>query len=182
MTTQWAPTLTIPVTPERDHIRGPVNAPVTLVEYGDYQCPFCQAAHEVVAAVQRQMGERLRFAYRHVPLTSIHPQAEQAAEAAEVAGAQGKFWAMHDQLYRGRGRLGQRDLIGYAVAVGLALPAFERQLASHQHYERVREDFISGVRSGVNGTPTFFVNGLRHDGGHDAPTLLAALEHAARTG
>jgi protein-disulfide isomerase len=160
------PRLTVPVG-ERDHVLGPATAPVTLVEYGDYECPFCGAAHKSVVQILQVMGNDLRFAFRHFPLSQIHPHAYQAAEAAEAAGAQGRFWEMHDLLFENQDRLGLRDLIGYAGALGLDLERFVTDLRGHAHAGRLREDFLSGVRSGVNGTPTFFVNGLRHDGGYD---------------
>jgi protein-disulfide isomerase len=168
------PRLTVPVS-ERDHVLGPATAPVTLVEYGDYECPFCGAAHRRVERVLQVMGNDLRFAFRHFPLSQIHPHAYQAAEAAEAAGAQGRFWEMHDLLFENQDRLGLRDLIGFAGALGLDLERFVTDLRGHAHAGRLREDFLSGVRSGVNGTPTFFVNGLRHDGGYDVEVLLEAL-------
>jgi protein-disulfide isomerase len=168
------PRLTVPVS-ERDHVLGPATAPVTLVEYGDYECPFCGAAHRSVERVLQVMGNDLRFAFRHFPLSQIHPHAYQAAEAAEAAGAQGRFWEMHDLLFENQDRLGLRDLIGFAGALGLDLERFVTDLRGHAHAGRLREDFLSGVRSGVNGTPTFFVNGLRHDGGYDVEVLLEAL-------
>ena len=168
------PRLTVPVD-ERDHVLGPATAPVTLVEYGDYECPYCGAAHATVEQVRHVMGNDLRFVYRHFPLTQIHPHAYQAAEAAEAAGAQGRFWEMHDLLFQSQDRLGLRDLIGYAGALDLDLERFVTDLRGQAHAGRLREDFLSGVRSGVNGTPTFFVNGTRHDGGHDLEALLEAL-------
>jgi protein-disulfide isomerase len=168
------PRLTVPVS-ERDHVLGPATAPVTLVEYGDYECPFCGAAHASLQQVRQVMGDDLRFVYRHFPLTQIHPHAYQAAEAAEAAGAQGRFWEMHDLLFENQDRLGLRDLIGYAGALDLDLERFVTDLRGHAHAGRLREDFLSGVRSGVNGTPTFFVNGVRHDGGYDPESLLEAL-------
>jgi protein-disulfide isomerase len=168
------PRLTVPVS-ERDHVLGPATAPVTLVEYGDYECPFCGAAHKSVEQVLQVMGNDLRFAFRHFPLSQIHPHAYQAAEAAEAAGAQGRFWELHDLMFENQDRLGLRDLIGYAGALGLDLERFVTDLRGHAHAGRLREDFLSGVRSGVNGTPTFFVNGLRHDGGYDVEVLLEAL-------
>jgi protein-disulfide isomerase len=160
----------------RDHIQGPADAPVTLVEYGDYECPFCGRAHHVVKEIQRRMAGNLRFVFRHFPLTNVHEHAEVAAEAAEAAGAQGKFWKMHDTLYENQTALDDEDLLAYAELVGLNVPRFAAELAEHIHAPRVREDFLSGVRSGVNGTPTFFINGVRHDGSYDLETLLGALE------
>ncbi len=168
------PRLTEPVS-ERDHVLGPATAPVTLVEYGDYECPYCGAAHSILKQVRQVMGDDLRFAYRHFPLSQIHPHAYQAAEAAEAAGAQGRFWEMHDLQFANQDRLGLRDLIGYAGALDLDLERFVTDLRSHAYAGRLREDFLSGVRSGVNGTPTFFVNGMRHDGGYDLEALLEAL-------
>jgi protein-disulfide isomerase len=168
------PRLTVPVG-ERDHVLGPATAPVTLVEYGDYECPFCGATHPTLKQVRQVMGDDLRFAYRHFPLSQIHPHAYQAAEAAEAAGAQGRFWEMHDLLFANQDRLRLRDLIGYAGALGLDPERFVTDLRGHVYADRLREDFLSGVRSGVNGTPTFFVNGVRHDGGYDHESLLEAL-------
>jgi protein-disulfide isomerase len=169
------PRLTVPVG-ERDHVRGPETAPLTLVEYGDYECPFCAAAHPEVSEVIAVLGDELRFAFRHFPLAQIHPHAQQAAEAAEAAGHQSRFWEMHDLLFANQHRLGLQDLLAYAEALRLDLTRFALELQTHVHAPRVREDFIGGVRSGVNGTPTFFVNGFRHNGASDAATLIAALQ------
>jgi protein-disulfide isomerase len=176
ISTQWEPRLTLPVSAERDHLLGPPDAPVTLVEYGDYECRYCGAAYPEVNEVRRQMGDRLCFAFRNFPITTAHPHAQQAAEAAECAGGQGRFWEMHDTLFEHQPRLTDRDLLRFAEAIGLDLDRFASDMARHVYADRVREDFMSGVRSGVNGTPTFFINGLRHDDSFDAPTLLAALE------
>ncbi len=178
-TSEWEAVLTTPVSEGRDHIQGPADAPVTLVEYGDYQCPYCGAAHPIVQEVQVRMGDRLRFVFRNFPISTSHPRAEQAAEAAEAAAAQGRFWPMHDLIFENQKRLRDRDLRDYAEQVGLDLERFDAELAEHVHAARVHEDFMSGVRSGVNGTPTFFVNGARHDDSYDAETLLAALQRAA---
>jgi protein-disulfide isomerase len=178
-TSEWEAVLTTPVSEDRDHVQGPADAPVTLVEYGDYQCPYCGAAHPIVQEVQARMGNRLRFAFRNFPISTSHPRAEQAAEAAEAAAAQGRFWPLHDLIFENQKRLRDRDLRDYAEQVGLDLQRFDAELAEHVHAARVHEDFISGVRSGVNGTPTFFVNGARHDDAYDVETLLAALERAA---
>jgi protein-disulfide isomerase len=169
----------MPVTEDRDHIQGPADAPVTLLEYGDYECPYCGAAYPIVKEVQGRIGERLRFVFRNFPITTSHPHAERAAEAAEAAAAQGSFWRMHDVLYENQKRLGDEDLRTYAQQVGLDLDVFDRELAEHVHAARVQEDFMSGVRSGVNGTPTFYVNGARYDDSYDLDTLLGALEAAA---
>ena len=178
-TTEWEAVLTVPVTEDRDHIQGPADAAVTLVEYGDFECPYCGAAYPIVKEVQDRMGERLRFVFRNFPITTSHAHAEQAAEAAEAAAGQGRFWPMHDLLFENQRRLRDRDLRAYAEKAGLDLEQFDGELAEHVHAARVREDFMSGVRSGVNGTPTFFINGVRHDGSYEVEPLVAALERAA---
>jgi protein-disulfide isomerase len=177
--TQFEAALTAPVDDARDHVQGPADAPATLVQYGDYECPYCGAAYPIVKEVQARMGERMRFVFRNFPIATSHPHAEQAAEAAEAAAVQGKFWEMHDLLYENQARLGDEDLREYAAKLELDVARFDRDLAEHVHAPRVREDFMSGVRSGVNGTPTFYVNGARHDDPYDAETLVAALDDAA---
>jgi protein-disulfide isomerase len=178
-TTQWDAALTMPVSESRDHIQGPADAAVTLVEYGDYECPYCGAAYPIVKEAQGRMGNRLRFVFRNFPITTSHPQAERAAEAAEAAAGQGAFWEMHDLLYENQNHLRDEDLRSHAERLGLDLERFDRELAERTHAERVHEDFMSGVRSGVNGTPTFYINGARHDDAYDIETLVAALERAA---
>ena len=165
----------IPPVSERDHCIGPNTAPVILVEYGDYECPYCGQAHPIVQQVLASLPGTVRFAFRNFPLATIHPHAEGAAEAAEAAGAQGKFWPMHDMIYENQRRLGGLALLEYAAAVGLDLDKFAAELEEGVYKPRVREDFMSGVKSGVNGTPAFFINGIRHDGSWDAESLLAAL-------
>ncbi len=181
-TTQWEAALTMPVSEDRDHIQGPADAAVTLVQYGDYECPYCGEAYPIVKEVQARMGERLRFVFRNFPITTAHPHAERAAEAAEAAAAQGRFWEMHDLLYENQRRLRDEDLHAYAEQLGLDVELFDKEMAEHVHAELVHEDFMSGVRSGVNGTPTFYINGLRHDDSYDLETLLQALERAAGVG
>ena len=177
----WKAELTVPVSPDRDHIRGRLGAPVTLVEYGDYECPFCGAVHPVVTDILSRMSDELCFVFRHFPLTTVHPHAQLAAEAAEAAGAQDAFWPMHDTLYQNQQRLSEEYLLAYAKALGLDLGPFARDLTQHVHQPKVRENFLSGVRSGVNGTPTFFINGVRHDGPWDLPDLSRAIRMAAST-
>ena len=179
MRTEWEAKLTVPVTEGRDHIQGPSDAAVTLVEYGDYQCPYCGAAYPIVKQVQEEMGPKLRFVFRNFPIVTAHPRAESAAEAAEAAAAQGKFWEMHDLLYEHQARLGDDDLRGYAASLMLDLDRFDRDVAGHVYAQRVHDDFLSGVRSGVNGTPTFYIDGIRYDDPYDADTLLVALTRAA---
>jgi protein-disulfide isomerase len=171
-----APHLTLPVSADRDHIRGSLDAPVILVEYGDYQCPHCGAAYPEVEQARAHMGKRLAFVYRHIPLTNAHPRAQPAAEAGEAAGSQQKFWAMHDMLFEHQDALEDDDLLAYASVIRLDVQRFVRELATGIHTPKVREDFMSGVRSGVNGTPTFFINGVRHNGPYDAAALVAAIE------
>lgn len=169
------PKLSVPLS-ERDHIQGnPDIAQVTLVEYGDFECPYCGAAYPVVKRIQNHMGNQLLFAFRHFPISSSHPHAFQAAEASESAAAQGEFWEMHDMLYEHQQHLESEDLFAYAEQLGLDIDQFERDLVDHTFESAVREDFRSGVRSGVNGTPTFFINGLRHNGGYDYKSLLNEL-------
>jgi protein-disulfide isomerase len=180
--TQWEAVLTSPVTEGRDHIQGPADAAVTLVEYGDYECPYCGAAYLIVKEVQARMGDRLRFVFRNFPISTSHPHAERAAEAAEAAAAQGRFWPMHDLLYENQQRLGNADLHAYAERLGLDSERFDHELTKHVHAGRVHDDFLSGVRSGVNGTPTFYINGTRHDDSFDTETLLTALQRAAPSG
>jgi protein-disulfide isomerase len=167
--------LVVPVG-EADHVLGPEAAPVTLVEYGDYQCPFCGQAYPVVKELLDKLGSRLRFVFRNFPLATLHEYAEGAAEAAEAAGGQGRFWAMHDVLYENQEALGGEDLVKYASALGLDESRFVTELTEHAHASRVRVDFMGGVRSGVNGTPTFFINERRHDGSFDLESLLGAVE------
>jgi protein-disulfide isomerase len=175
------PRLAVPVN-ERDHSLGPPIAPVTLVEYGDFECPYCRAAHYIILDILTQVGDDLRYVFRNFPLVEIHPHAEQAAEAAEAAGAQGKYWEMHHQLFENQPALDLSDLIGYAQNLGLDAPRFERDLIDQRFGDRVLEDLISGARSGVSGTPTFFINGRRYEDSYDEATLLGALERAAGTG
>ena len=172
------PRLAVPVG-ERDHVIGPATAPVMLVEYGDYECPYCGAAHGSVKHILGVLGDGVRFAFRNFPLSQIHPHAFQAANAAEAAGAQGEFWGMHDLLFENQRDLDTQSLLAYARELGLDLQRFGAELTQQTYAPRIREDFLSGVRSGVNGTPTFFVNGVRHNGGYDPESLLAAVRSAA---
>jgi NhaA family Na+:H+ antiporter len=166
--------LVVPVN-ERDHAQGPADAPVTLVEYGDYQCPHCRLTYYNIKRLQKRLGDRLRYVYRHLPIASIHPDAQLAAEAVEAAGAQGKFWDMHDQLY-GHPDLGKAHIMAYAEEIGLDMVRFREELEQRVHRDKVQEDFDSGIRSGVNGTPTFFLNGERYDGSWDTESLLELVQ------
>jgi protein-disulfide isomerase len=167
-----------PPVSDADHRSGSDEAVVTLVEYGDYECPHCGRAQPIVEEVKRQMGRRLGFVFRHFPLSNAHPHAQQAAEAAEAAASQGRFWEMHESLFARQDALEASDLVRRAGKLGLDAARFEQELAEGTHAGRVHKDFRSGVRSGVNGTPTFFVNGHRHDGPWDVATLLEALTSA----
>ncbi|UPM44693.1 formate/nitrite transporter family protein [Halocatena salina] len=170
-------TLTQPVS-ERDHIRGSNDAPVTLVQYSDYECPFCGDIYPIVRRIQNQVGTRLRFVFRNFPLTEQHSYAQQAAEAAEAASAQDRFWDMHDLLYLNQGALARDDLIGYAADLDLDTARFTEELDSGTYTQRVRDDFLSGIHSGVNGSPTFYINGKRYDGPLEFDSLLAAIADA----
>lgn len=164
-----------PVDLERDHVRGPADAPFTLVEFGDFECPFCGRSTGVVDELRERFGDRLRYVFRHVPLVDPHPHAELAAEASEAAAAQGRFWEMHDRLFRHQDELRAVDLLDHAAAIGLDVERFARDLGSGRFAARVREDAASAEASGVEGTPTFFVNGVRHTGPTDTASLAAAL-------
>ncbi|MGZ3311279.1 MAG: DsbA family protein [Xanthobacteraceae bacterium] len=168
-------TLRVPVT-QHDHIRGPANAPVTVVEYGDYECPHCGLAQPIVNAVREHFSRQLRFVFRHFPLIQVHPNAESAAESAEFAGAHGRFWEMHDAIYDNQDRLGLPLLFVLASKLGLSELELQSALESGQYEPKVRADFLGGVRSGVNGTPSFFINGERHDGTYAFDDLVAAIE------
>jgi NhaA family Na+:H+ antiporter len=159
-----------------DHVDGPPDAPLELVMYGDFQCPFCTAAQPILRRVRDRLGDRLRFAFRHYPLRDKHPDAERAAQASEAAAAQGAFWPMHDALYGLRGELGLDDVVAAAARLGLDADRVRSELLAGTHAARVQADVESGDAGGVGGTPTFFVNGVRHTGSFDAQSLIGALE------
>lgn len=167
--------LNVPVS-QHDHIQGSDDAPLTLVEYGDYECPFCRLASPVIKEVQDRYGNQLRFVYRNFPLAQIHPHAEPAAETAEFAGANRLFWEMHDAIYKNGERLGIPLLFTLAESLRLSTDDLGRALETHEFLPRIRNDFLGGVRSGVNGTPTFFINDMRHEGGSSYEELNAALD------
>jgi len=173
------PSLKQPVT-EKDHIQGPPDFAVTLLEYGDYQCPYCGEAYPIVKRVQEKFATSLRFVFRNFPLTNVHPYAEIGAEIAESSSAQGKFWEMHDFLYEHQSSLANPEFfLNYAQEnLGLDSDRMRKEISSHAHLPEIKEDFMTGVRSGVNGTPTFFINGLRHNGDYQFETLVAAIENA----
>src|SRR5919107_1289790 len=163
----------------RDHVRGPEDAPVTLVKYGDYECPYCGQLHPVLEELRERSGERVRFVFRHFPLDSVHPRARRAALAAEAAASQGRFWEMHDLLYERQDELGEEDLRRYAAELGLDLRRFEEDLTNDNHAWRIEEDRLGGDHAGGGGTPAFFVNGDRYTGTIDLDGLLAAVKEAA---
>ena len=169
--------LAVPVD-ERDHVLGPAAAEVTLVEYGDFECPYTRRARPVVRRLGRDFAGRLLFVFRDFPLTRIHPHAQAAAEAAAAAASQGRYWEMHDLLFKNQRHLENEDLRRYAEQLGLDLERFDQDIAQHAHARRVHEDLRGGLKSGVRGTPTFFVNGFRHDGPNDLAALRAAVENA----
>jgi protein-disulfide isomerase len=168
----------IPPVSERDHRQGSLDAPIVLLEFGDYECPHCKAAFPVVKTIQEQLGDQLCFAFRHFPLVEIHAHAEPAAEAAEAAGAQNLFWEMHDLLFLNTPKLALSDFVKYAGSIGANLERFLKDLQTRRFLPPVREDIASGIRSNVPGTPTFFINGVRHAGGRDLTSLLGALKVA----
>ena len=173
-------TLKVPITAE-DHAQGPEDAEVILVEYGDYECPHCGRAYPIVQQVQKHFGKRLRLVFRNFPLSEMHPHAEAAAEVAEFAGAQGKFWEMHDRLFENQPRLGEALFLDLGEKLKLSTTALRQALEQGAFEARVRADFKGGVRSGVNGTPTFFINGHRHDGSFEFETLVSAIHRAMDT-
>jgi protein-disulfide isomerase len=167
-------TLLVPVQ-EDDHVQGPASANLTLVEYGDYECPDCGRLFDIIRDLQGALGERLRIVYRHYPLSGIHPRAQEAAEAAQAAGAQGRFWEMHDLLFRNQSALKRNHLLTYAENLALNMDRFSSAIKKQVYRERVRQDFRRGVENGVYGTPGLFLNDVRHAGAWDRDTLLHRL-------
>jgi protein-disulfide isomerase len=163
-----------PVGPD-DHVSGNADAPITLVEYGDYQCPYCGMAHPIVKELQREFGDSLRLVFRNMPLANVHPHAEAAAEAAEAVAELGDFWAMHDLLYENQSNLGDAALARYAVQAGVDERAFSTALQSGAPRARVQRDLEGALRSGANGTPTFFINGVRYDGSWQLEPFVEVL-------
>lgn len=166
------------VDPDRDHIRGALDAPVTLVEYADFECPYCGRAESVIRELLAEQGQELRYVFRHLPLQDVHPWAQLAAEASEAAAQQGAFWEMHDLLLEHQGELSLKDIRGYAERLRLDIERFERELRAGAHESRVSADVASADASGVSGTPSFFVNGRRHHGAYDIATLTSAVRYA----
>jgi protein-disulfide isomerase len=168
--------LKTPIT-QHDHVLGNEDAPLTLLEYGDFECPHCGRAHPIVKALQERFGEQLRFVYRHFPLAQVHPHAESAAETSEFAGAHKKFWEMHDLLFENQDQLGVPLYQELTQELGLSPTGLIAALEEGKFTPKVRSDFSSGVRSGVNGTPTFFINGVRYDGPVDVVSMAEALAY-----
>lgn len=173
--------LDMPVDPDRDHIRGPADAPLTLVEYGDFECPFCGRTTGAINELRQELGDDLRYVFRHLPLVDVHPHAELAAEASEAAASQNRFWQMHDLLYAHQGELDIEDLIGYAGHLDLDVDRFVADVQAGRHAARIRQDAASADASGAHGTPTFFIGNRRHVGPYDAVTLASELRDAAKT-
>lgn len=171
--------LAIPVS-AHDHAQGPVDAPLTLLQYGDLQCPHCALAYPRVIEIAHELRDSLRLVFRHFPLGESHPQAQGAAEAAEAAASQGRFWELVSLLYANQERLDEDSLVRYAKKANLDIRRFRKELASGVHAARVRSDFLGGVRSGVQGTPTFFINGEHYQGTFELDALVAALLRASR--
>lgn len=165
---------------DNDHVLGLADAPVTLVEYGDFQCPHCRAAHFYLKNVLATMDNDMRFVFRHMPLTQIHPMAQLAAEAAEAAGAQGEFWPMHDSIYENQDLLSPALLTRLGQRLGLGMQRFTDDVGTHRFLPKVKEDFMSAVRSGAAGTPSFFINGEPYEGSFDDESLIDALRFAAQ--
>jgi protein-disulfide isomerase len=174
-------TLKVPVT-EADHAQGNAHAPLTLVEYGDYECPHCRRADPIVKLVQEHFGDRLRFVFRNFPLTQMHPNAEAAAETAEFAAAHKRFWQMHDGIFENQDSIGLPLYLELAKTLELPVPDLRSALLTHEFAPRVREDVQGGIRSGVNGTPTFFINTHRHDGPFDFESLIQAIDQRLAEG
>jgi protein-disulfide isomerase len=172
--TGGAPKLSSPVSAEQDHVLGPADGPITLVEYGDFECPFCGRSYPAVRRIRDELRDRLRFVFRHFPRPE-HPHARHAAQAAEAASAQGHFWEMHDQLFEHQDALTDSDLARYASDIGLDVARFQRDLTSHASVERVQRDVQSAAHSDVHGTPTFFINGVKHEGPDTFEDLLTAI-------
>jgi protein-disulfide isomerase len=168
---------------DADHSQGEDDAPIVLVEYGDYECPYCGQAASIVKRLQAAIGKQLKFVFRNFPLTELHPHALNAAKAAEAAASSGKFWEMHDRLYASQDDLDLDSLRAYAEELGIDADEFERNFADRKTLERIEKDFEGGVRSGVNGTPSFFVNGVRYDGDWTSDeAFVRALEGVVRSG
>ena len=169
--------LTVPVSIGLDHVRGSINAPITIVEYGDYECPYTGGAYPVVKEIMKQFDERIYFVFRNFPLNDIHPHAQHAAESAEAAAAQGKFWQMHDYLFEHQKALDDSHILEYAQKVGLEdIRKFKDEVSRHVYAPLIEESLKGGIDSGVEGTPTFFINGVRYEDSFDLKTFSKTLQ------
>jgi protein-disulfide isomerase len=170
--------LTVPVNIGSDHIRGSINAPIVIVEYGDYECPYTGMAYPVVQDIMKQFGDKIYFVFRNFPLNDIHPHAQHAAEAAEAAAAQDKFWQMHDYLFEHQKALDDHHLLEYAQKVGLDIDKFKQEMSGHVYASLIYRSLKSGINSGVEGTPTFFINGERYEDSWDLDTFTSFLKRS----
>jgi protein-disulfide isomerase len=168
--------LTVPVNIGSDHIRGSINAPITLVEYGDYECPYTGMAYSIIKEIMKQFGDNIYIVFRNFPLNDIHPHAQHAAEAAEAAAAQDKFWQMHDYLFEHQKALDDIHLFEYAQKVGLDIDRFKKEMSGHIYAPLINESLRNGIDSGVEGTPTFFVNGVHYEDSLDIDTFSNVLK------
>ena len=168
--------MTVPVNIGSDHIKGSIDAPITIVEYGDYECPYTGMAYPVVKDIMRQFGDKIYFVFRNFPLNEIHPHAQNAAEAAEAAAAQDKFWEMHDYLFEHQKALDDSHLLKYVQKVGLNTDKFKKEMSGHVYASLIEESLKSGINSGVEGTPTFFVNGVRYEDSWNLDTFSSFLK------
>jgi protein-disulfide isomerase len=165
-----------PPVSKNDHIQGSPDALLELVEYGDFECPHCGAAHPIVKRIQKEFGKKLKFVFRHFPITNAHPHAFSAAVAAEAAGRQRKFWEMHDLIYEHQTQLSDSAFLAFANVLGLNMTLFEQDFQDQELSDKVEADFESGIRSGVNGTPSFYINGEKYQGTYDYESLSSAIE------
>jgi protein-disulfide isomerase len=172
--------LTMPVSKSNDHIQGSADAPVILVEYGDFECPYTRQAFPIVKEIRARLGDTICFVFRNFPLNEIHPHAEHAAEAAEAAAAQNKFWQMHDHLFEHQEALDDHHLTVYALRIGLDTDRFKREMSEHIYAPALMESLKDGIKSGVEGTPTFFLNGVRYEGSWDSVTLLKRIKSSIK--
>ena len=168
--------LTVPVNIGTDHVRGSIDAPITIVEYGDYECPYTGMAYPVVKEIMKRFDEKIYFVFRNFPLRQIHPHAQHSAEAAEAAAAQDKFWQMHDYLFEHQKALDDHHLLEYAQKVGLDIEKFKQEMSGHVYASLINKSLKNGIDSGVEGTPTFFVNGVRYEDSWDLDTFSSFLE------
>lgn len=168
-------TLRVPIA-EEDHVRGHEKAPVTLIEYGDYECPDCQKAYSIVKEIQKKFGDKVRFSFRHFPLQAKHPCAHVAAQIAEFSGEKNRFWEMHDLLFENQARLGMPLLVELTQKLGLPIRDLENALENETYAPKIQKDFVGGIKSSVNRSPTFFINGERYNGNLDLEELTKHIE------